>query len=155
MERRYFQLAQGYLHVDAKGLILTRSGNWQEAEAATERSRKQAPGQAGRCVIGIVIIVIGGLFLLFGRMSHASDDSSTIIALGLTAFGIYSLYRSLRHEFSPVFRIPFARMLSVEGAEGQLTVRFLNGDLKEEQLALTVPIEAVPVVLEAYHLART
>jgi hypothetical protein len=155
VERRYFQLEQGYLHVDTLGLVMTRSGNWQEAEAATERSRKKAPGQAGRRVIGLVIILIGGLFLLFGRMSRASDNGSTVIALGLTAFGVYSLYRSLRHEFSPVYRIPFARMLAVEGAEGLLTVRFLNGDQQEEQVALTVPIDAVPVVLEAYRASRT
>ncbi|MBL0035488.1 MAG: hypothetical protein IPP26_06905 [Flavobacteriales bacterium] len=155
MERRYFQLEQGYLNVDEQGLYFTRSGNWQEALAARERSMKQGPAHAGRLVIGIVIILIGGLFLLFGHMSDASDTGSTLVALALSAFGVFSLYRALRHDFGPVFRVPFSKIIALEGpADERLTIRFVNGDAKEDQVSFKVPIEAVPFVLEGLALAR-
>ncbi|MCC7502766.1 MAG: hypothetical protein IT229_09570 [Flavobacteriales bacterium] len=154
MERRYFQLEQGYLNVDKHALYFTRSGNWQEALEARERSAKQGPAHAGRLVIGIVIILIGGLFMLFGHMSHMSDTGSTLVALALSAFGVFSLYRALRHDFGPVLRIPFNKVIAIEGpADERLTVRFMNGDAKEDQISFKAPIEAVPFVLEG--LARS
>lgn len=154
MERSYFQLDQGYLNVDEHTLYFTRSGNWQEALAAGERTTKPGPTHTGRLVIGIVIMLIGGSFLLFGHISHASDAGSTLVALALTAFGIYSLYRALRHDFGPVFRIPFAKITAIEGpADASLTIRFVNGDAKEDQVSFKAPIDAVPIILEG--LARS
>lgn len=154
MQRRYFQLEAGYLNVDEQALYFTRSGNWQEALAARERSAKQGPAHAGRLVIGIVIILIGGLFLLFGHMSGASDAASTLVALALSAFGVFSLYRALRHDFGPVFRVPFSKVIAIEGpTDERLTVRFMNSDAKEDEVSFKAPLEAVPFVLEG--LARS
>jgi len=45
MDRQHFKLAQGYLNIDAEALTFTRSGNWQEAENAKERSKVEKSGQ--------------------------------------------------------------------------------------------------------------
>lgn len=155
MERRHFQLPEGYLNIDDEALYFTRSGNWQEALSAPERSRTQGPAHAGRRVIGVVLIVLGGMFLLFGRMSRALDNGSMVVALAISAFGVYSLYRALRHDFSPVHRIPFSKILSVDGpSEGAFIIRFVNGEGKEDQVVLKLPVEAVPVVLEGFARSR-
>ncbi len=155
MERRYFQLPEGYVNIDDTALYFTRSGNWQDALAAPERSRQQGPAHAGRRVIGVVLILLGGSFLLFGRMSRALDNGSMMVALALSAFGAYSLYRALRHDLGPVFRIPFARIIAVDATpEGPLTIRFLNGDGKEDRVALKLPAEALPLIMEGFARSR-
>ncbi len=155
MERRFFQLEEGYLNIDDEALYFTRSGNWQEALSAPERSRTQGPSHAGRRVIGVVLIVLGGMFLLFGRMSRAMDNGSMVLSLAISAFGVYSLYRAFRHDFSPVHRIPFSKILSVDGpSERVLSIRFLNGDGKEDQVALKLPVEAEALVREGFARSR-
>lgn len=152
MERRYFELERGYLNIDENGLAFTRSGNWQHATEAPERSKLQRPRRQVSQVIGSLLILVGGILSGLFESQHA--EVSIPLAVGLIGLGIYRFYRIFRHDMAPEFRIPFRNLRSVEAKEGRLTVFFVNGDLEEDRFSVTAPLAAISAVEMAFTDSR-
>ncbi|MBL7940517.1 MAG: hypothetical protein JNL43_14245 [Flavobacteriales bacterium] len=142
MERRHFKLAQGYLNIDADALIFTRSGNWQEAEAAQERSTVQQASQLPRILTGVILVVVGGLFFGLGKLRSATGGGSIVLALGLAGLGIFKMYQLLNDDFGPVFRIPFAKVQQLKFSDDHLVIDFLDASFKPQHLSVLVTVDA-------------
>lgn len=155
MDRQHFKLAQGYLNIDASALIFTRSGNWQEAEGAKERSPKQRAGNLPRIVMGCALVIGGGLFFSLGKLRSATSGGSIVLALGLIGFGIFKMYKLLNDDFGPVFRIPFAKVTRVKYMDDHLTVDFLNAAFKEDQVRVKATLDAGNFAEIAWQASRT
>jgi len=152
MERRHFELERGYLNIDADGLAFTRSGNWQHAREAPERSRQQRPRQDMGRILGYLLILSGGLFSGLMKVGHAAV--SVPLTIGLIGLGAFKLYRALRHDLAPEFRIPFPLISELQVADGRLTVHFLNGDMEEDQHSVIAPPEATSMARNALAASR-
>lgn len=154
MERRHFKLGQGYLNIDAHALIFTRSGNWQEAEEAKERSPKQNLVRFPRILIGGVLVLLGGLFLTLGKLGDAKSGGGIMLAVGLMGFGIYKMYQFLNDDFGPVYRIPFTKVEQLKLVEDHLEIDFLDATLRTQRVRVFVTLEAGIYALEAWQLSR-
>jgi len=137
-ERRFFKLPTGYLHVDDHGLAFTRSGNWEEADKAAERSRRLRAGHLVRVVLGVALIGTGMVFYAMKGLHGGGGTGFTIAAVG-AAFGIYKLINRLQDDMAQTFRIPFAKVRSMATAEGRLVVSFVNGAWKEDEARAELP----------------
>jgi hypothetical protein len=103
-----------------------------------------------------MIILLGGLMHLAAEVNHATTTASTVIVLALGALGTYSLYRSLRHDMGPVFRIPYTRIRALEDpGDGMLTIRFLDRELKEDQVTVRAPEQALLMIREGLDRSRS
>jgi|SRR5436190_23170549 len=142
MQRQHFKLARGYLNIDAEALIFTRSGNWQEAESARERTHAKRAGGAFRWVTGAVLVVVGGLFLSMGELHSVTGDGSIVLAFGLMGLALFHMYNRLRDDFGPVFRIPFAKVTSLAYTDDHLEVNFLNEVFKEDRIRVRMTVDA-------------
>ncbi|MEO8590739.1 MAG: hypothetical protein ABI432_15295 [Flavobacteriales bacterium] len=142
MQRQHFKLAQGYLNIDAEALIFTRSGNWQEAEGARERTKAAKSGGVFRLVTGAVLVVAGGLFFSLAELRFVLKGGSIALAIGLMGLGLFRMYSRLSDDFGPVFRIPFAKVTRLAYAEDHLEVDFLNAAFKEDQVRVRMTVDA-------------
>ncbi len=154
MERQHFKLAQGYLNIDAGALIFTRSGNWQEAEGAKERSPKQRALQLPRILVGTVLVIVGGLFFTLGKLSSATSGGSIVLAIGLIGLGIYKMYQLLNDDFGPVYRIPFAKVEHLKFVDDHLEIHFLDATLLPRQMSVLVTVDAGIYAVETWHRSR-
>jgi len=154
MDRQHFKLAQGYLNIDAEALTFTRSGNWQEAENAKERSKVEKSGQVFRVVMGALLVVAGGLFLSMGSLRSAAGAGSILLVLGVMGLGFFHMYNTLRDDFGPVFRIPFAKVTSLNYAGDHLEVHFLNAAFKQDQVRIKMSIDAGVMAETAWRQSR-
>ncbi len=154
MERQHFKLAQGYLNIDEHAVIFTRSGNWQEAEGAKERSPKQRAGQLPRILMGAALVIGGGLFFSLGKLRSATSGGSIVLALGLIGLGIYKMHQLLNDDFGPVFRIPFAKVEQLKFADDRLEIDFLDATFKSRHLSVLVTVDAGIYAGEAWHRSR-
>lgn len=150
-ERRYFPLEQGYLHVDARCICFTRSGNWQEAESTLEQG-EGSPSRTGRLVIGGLLVVIGGGGL---ALLKAASTGASILTAGLFGLGILRMYSALQNDFAPAFRIPYNKIVQLEHREGHLRIVFLNAAHKQLELAKRVPDEAAEFALARFQASRS
>ncbi len=150
MERRYFKLEQGYLHVDDNCICFTRSGNWQEAGSTLEQG-EGSPSRTGRLVVGGLLVVIGGGGL---ALLKAASTGASILTVGLVGLGILRMYTALQHDFAPAFRIPYVKIVQLEHRDGHLRVVFLNAAHKQLDLSKRVPDEAGEFALEGFRSSR-
>ena len=144
MERRFFELEQGYLNIDDNGLYFTRSGNWQNALAAPERTASQAPQRTFRTIIGWALMAFGVLF----DVLHMSRSRPVNIALmlGFIGLGLYALYQNLRHDLVTDHQIPFRKVLGMEQDGERITLRYMDGDGKERMHHFRAPDEALTLI---------
>ena len=155
MDRQHFKLTQGYLNIDATALVFTRSGNWQEAEGAQERTAADKPGRALRLLTGTVLVLAGGVFLSLGKFRDAGGGGSIALALGLMGLGLFRMYGRLRDDFGPVFRVPFAKVTRLEYADDHLVIDFLNGAFKEDRVRIRATVDAGVFAETAWQASRT
>lgn len=153
MERRHFELERGYLNIDEHGLAFTRSGNWQHAREAPERSPRQRPRRDVHQLAGYALMLLGGLFS--GLMKAGRSEVTIPLAIGLIGLGAFKLYRALRHDLAPEFRIPFSKIHELTDADGRLTVRFLDVDLAEDEHCVGAPPEARTMAVDAWNTSRS
>lgn len=153
MLRRHFELERGYLNIDEHGLAFTRSGNWQHAREAPERMRRQRPRRDVHQLAGYALMLLGGLFS--GLMKAGRSEVTITLAVGLIGLGAFKLYQALRHDLAEKFRIPFSRIHELIDADGRLTIRFMNGDLAEDEHAVSAPPEARALAMDAWNASRT
>ncbi|MBL8002516.1 MAG: hypothetical protein JNL05_11185 [Flavobacteriales bacterium] len=153
MERRHFELERGYLNIDADGLYLTRSGNWQEALSAPERTVRRKASRGLYLLFGAVLIGIRALF----ELSHLGPATANkvMFGLGLAGAGLLFTLQRFRHDLAPTYRIPFSKVRSLEGGEGRITVHLINGDHREEQVVIEAPPAAVDLARSAFAASRS
>ena len=150
MDRRHFQLDQGYLNIDTESLVFNRSGNWQEAARVGERSAKFSVGSSIHILIGAALILVGGLFLTMGKGS----GSYPVLAFGIMGYGVYKFYVLLRHDLAPVFRIPFKKVVRIDFEGGTLSIGYLNAEDKLMDQAFKVPVEAGEFAVAMFRASR-
>lgn len=151
MERRHFELEQGYLHVDDECLSFTRSGNWQEVANSLEQGEGSSP-RTGRLLVGGLLVVLGGGGL---ALMKAASTGASILTLGIVGLGIIRMYTALQHDFAPSFRIPFNKIVQLEYEEGNLRIVFLNAAHKQLDLQKRVPAVAAQFALDQFHASRS
>jgi len=154
MERQHFKLEQGYLNIDAEALIFTRSGNWQEANDAKERTAKAVPRRMFRLVFGAALVVVGGLFLSLGEMRSTLNGASIVLAMGLGGLGLFKMYGLLRDDFGRSFRVPFAKVTRLSYVDDHLNIAFLNGAFKEDRLRVKATVDAGLFAEAAWQASR-
>lgn len=155
MHRQHFELERGYLNIDHDALVFTRSGNWQEAVKARERSSKLDLARPLRLVSGICLIVIGGLFLSMGELRHLFDGGSFVLAIGVGGLGVYKMYQLLGDEMGGSYRIPFNKLLRMTERQGLLEIEFLDRDHKIERMAVGASKEAAQFAAQAWKASRS
>lgn len=153
MERRHFELERGHLNIDADGLYLSPSGNWQEALAAPERTVR---ARSRRTVYGLF-----GLLLLLSRALlevlnvRTEQANGLVLAFGLAGVGMLVAMHRFRHDLAPSYRIPFAKVRSLEATSGRLTVHFVNGDQREDKVVIEAPPAALELARAAFSASRS
>ncbi len=152
MERRHFQLDEGYLNIDDKGLYLAPSGNWQEALANPERTVKGRIKRSVYGLFGLVLIMTRGAL----EFAHVSTNMANglVLSIGLAGAGVLLLLHRFRHDLAPAYRIPFAKVRSLDVNEGCITVHFVNGDHREDRVNLKVPDQALMMIQEGLERSR-
>ena len=152
MERKHFELAQGYLNIDHEALMFTRSGNWQDAAGTKERSNGDTPGKLARNAVGIALVLVGGSVFALGKLRDL--DAFPLFGIALLGLGIYSFYGKARHDFAPSFRIPLSKVLDMEIVNERLQIRFLDGAHRERMHTPIVPPAAGEFALTMFRSAR-
>lgn len=140
MERRFFELEQGYLNVNDQALYFTRSGNWQNALASPERTDTQAPGRTFRFFFGLALMAWGATFEIF-QFLRSGPANFTLMA-GLLGLGLFAIYRSLRHDLVTDHHIPLRKVLGVDYEGKRITLRYLDGTEKVRSHTFAAPDEA-------------
>jgi len=121
MERRHFELEQGYLNLNVEALMFTRSGNWQDAARTRERKAGAAPGRLARNTVGIMLLLLGGGFFAGGKLR--GSDPFPLFGPVLLGLGICSFFGKVQHDFAPSFRIPFSKVLGLDHRNDPLETR--------------------------------
>lgn len=144
MERRHFELDRGYLNIDKDALFFTRSGNWQEALATPELRGGFSPRRSLHILFGMGLIGARAFFELL----HLPTDGprGLLLTAGLAGLGVLVLYREVRHDLAPSYRIPRSKLLSAGTTERGTTLRFLDGTLKERTTTVKLPPAALDVL---------
>ena len=144
MERHHFELDRGYLNIDADALYFTRSGNWQEALATPEKSGGLSPRRTLSTLFGMGLIGARAFFELL----HLPTDGpkGLLLTAGLAGLGVLVLYREVRHDLAPSYRIPRSKLLSAGTTERGTTLRFLDGTMKERTVTVKLPPGALDVL---------
>ena len=152
-ERRIFKLPTGYLHVDGGGLSFTRSGNWSEAATVKERGGLVHAVHLVRVVLGVAMIGTG--MVLYALMSlHLKGAMAFTIAVAGAAWSIYRYINRLQDDFTQTFRIPFAKVRSLHSADGRLTITFVNGNWKEDEVKMELDAEQRAWIQSAWDAHR-
>lgn len=150
MERRYFELAKGgYLHVYPDALVVTRSGNWGEADRTPERSFSRRIGHGWRLVTGLFLIVIGGIAVAAEHAHLFGGGGPVYLAMG-AVLGIWEMIDRFKHDMAASFRIPFAKVLSMQQKERGLHIHFMNASLIEEEVVIRTTADPAAYAFEAW-----
>ena len=144
MERRFFELEKGFLNIDGHGLYFTRSGNWQNALAAPEKTASQGSQRTFRTFIGWALMAFGVLFDLL-QMSR-SRPVTIALMLGFIGLGLYALYQNLRHDLVSDLCIPFRKVLGMEQDGDRTLLHYVDGDGKERVHRFRAPAEALTLI---------
>ena len=152
MEPRHFELERGYLNIDSEGLYLSPSGNWQEARATPERSRRNRTRRTAFVLFGLLLI--GSRALLEFIHMDGMHANSLALGLGIAGAGLLVLVHRFRHDLAPAFRIPFAKVRVLEAVGDRLTLHFVNADGREDRYTLVAPPEAIALARKAFEASR-
>lgn len=136
-ERRFFKLPTGYMHVDARGIAFTRSGNWAEATTAKERSSRASVGRIVRIVLGIALVLVGMTFYAMKGL-RGNGPMAFVVAAAGAAFGMHKLLTSVKNDFAQSFFIPFSKVRSLSPADDGLRITFVNGAWKEDEVQVVI-----------------
>jgi hypothetical protein len=77
-------------------------------------------------LFGLVLIMTRGA-LEFAQVS-TNRAHGLVLSIGVAGVGVMLLLHRLRHELAPAYRIPSAKVGSLDVNEGCITVHFVNGD---------------------------
>lgn len=149
MSERYFPHDHGYVHLMTDRVVFTRSGNWQEAREAPERRSRSKSAHTGRIIIGALLILAGGVFLKGGHALGRARELGPVLTFGLIGLGVLGLYSGLRRDFGPLYSVPYSRIIAVEPDKAGFSMRFLNGELKQDSQSITCPEEVTAAVVQA------
>lgn len=154
MERKYFKLAAGFLHVDNDGITFTRSGNWGEAGRTRERGGAMEARHWARVAIGFALLTIGALFSAV-HGAHGPGSGAVVLGTAGGLFGAYHLYSVMRNDMARAFRIPFNKVRSIHFAEGKLRIDLLNAHFKEDHVEVEFNEADAADLLAAWNENRT
>jgi hypothetical protein len=152
MERRLFELEQGYLNIDQQALYLTRSGNWERALSAPEWSSRNWPMRIFRYGIGMALLA-GGVLINTLQLVDGSPVS-IMLMLGLLGLGLLSMYHSMRHDLITDRKIPFNKVLAWEQVGTRWSIQYLDRDGHVQVRSLRLPPEAIEYLAERMPRSR-
>ena len=124
--KNWFSYEFGYVNLDAGNLYLTNSGNWSETVNLDERSRQTShkPSFRIRGMKLYFILCLAGIGFLLLR--SLINDGRGIKLVFLACAGVFFLYRYLRTEMGPRFRIPLNKITSIEISGNNIRIAFLD-----------------------------
>lgn len=152
MERRHFELEAGYLNIDAHGLYRSASGNWDEVSKLPERSIRSRVRRMVISAFGIALLAVRILFELLHP--GAWDTGRLVLGIAIAGVGTVVLVNAFRHDLAPSFRIPFAKVRYLAAEGDRITVHFMNGDDREDNVMIQAPPEAVEMARKAFMASR-
>ena len=141
MPRSYHKHAHGFINLMDDRVCFTRSGNWQEAEQAPERTAGKTALHGVHVAIGAALVLGGGLVIGLNESSHFGY--SFMLTVGLIGLGCFKLYNELRFDFGPSFHVPFPKVKAIEPTHDGFVLRFLNGALQEDFIKIGTSPEAL------------
>jgi hypothetical protein len=131
--KEYFKYANGFVNINDENLFLTNSGNWSETHELLEKSPKSIKQNNFKGFkIYIFLFVVVCLVVLIVSKSKSGSIPFGIILLGLGAFAY------LKRETGKRYKIPIAKIRSIEIIENSAKIIFLNENNAEDLEAIKV-----------------
>ena len=85
---------------------------------------------------------------------HLRGVMAFTIAVAGFAWGIYKYINRSEDDMALPFRIPFAKLRSLHSADGRLTITFVNGNWKEDEVKMELDAEQRAWIQSAWDAHR-
>lgn len=125
--KEYFKYSNGYINIDSDNLFMTNSGNWSETHDLVEKSSKSIrKNNMKGFKVYVFLFIVACLMVFLFLKSKSGSIPFGIILLGLGAFAY------MRSETGKRYKIPIAKITSIEIAENTAKFIFLNENNTED-----------------------
>ncbi len=133
--KEYFKYKFGYVNIDDENLYFTSTGNWSETKNMKEKGlQKQKSFKKISIKVFFSILVLAITLIILKHLNSGEIGSFSII--GLPIVGGYLAYKYLRTELGSQFKLPIAKINSIEILDSNIDFVFIdaNGNTKTYQV---------------------
>ncbi len=133
--KQFFKYQFGYINIDEENLYMTNSGNWSEVSEVQEKSTKTKAGNMFRSGANWIFLVLVVGLVVLGFLSGVLKGRIGLLGLVGTPVFIYFFYRYLQRDLGVKYKIPIAKITSVElkPEEKKAILHFLNATNQQDQ----------------------
>jgi hypothetical protein len=128
--KEWFKYGIGYVNIDDEYIYISNSGNWGDCQRLKEKSKVTNRAATGRQMFILSFIIIVGLVALSAWLFNTFEDIRFYFLVTPGPIMIYFLFKYMRREIGPAFKIPREKIGSIVIAENSIQFVFANGDDK-------------------------
>ena len=147
-DRYYFKYEFGYINIDKKNVYLTNSGNWSETLGMEEKSKETIRKSDNRKTWIIVYLLIGCMLISLFHFAHILNSGMGYLLIFTIPLGCLPLYKYMRNEIGPKFKIPIEKIISIQDESNGLRINFKDTAFQEDSVFISYPRGLTKELLE-------